>query len=67
MDWLNYHHLRYFWTVVREGAAHQGLDHPTVAVDAGHQIRHDAGGGDDDDPARRDVNRRHRLGRLTAD
>ena len=19
MDWLNYHHLQYFWTVVREG------------------------------------------------
>ena len=19
MDWLNYHHLRYFWTVVRKG------------------------------------------------
>ena len=20
MDWLNYHHLRYFWTVAREGS-----------------------------------------------
>ena len=19
MDWLNYHHLLYFWTVIREG------------------------------------------------
>ncbi|MDB6119175.1 MAG: hypothetical protein JWO08_2956, partial [Verrucomicrobiaceae bacterium] len=20
MDWLNYHHLRYFWTVAKEGS-----------------------------------------------
>ncbi len=37
MDWLNYHHLLYFWTVVREGgfakaAARLRLSHPTVSA-----------------------------------
>jgi LysR family transcriptional activator of nhaA len=36
MDWLNFHHLRYFWTVAREGsvsraAAHLRLAQPTVS------------------------------------
>lgn len=37
MDWLNYHHLLYFWTVVREGtvaaaAARLRLAQPTVSA-----------------------------------
>jgi LysR family transcriptional activator of nhaA len=37
MEWLNYHHLLYFWTVVREGsisraAAHLRLAQPTVSA-----------------------------------
>jgi LysR family transcriptional regulator, transcriptional activator of nhaA len=37
MDWLNYHHLLYFWTVAREGsvakaAARLRLTHPTVSA-----------------------------------
>ena len=37
MDWLNYHHLLYFWTVVREGGVAQAaqklkLSHPTVST-----------------------------------
>lgn len=37
MDWLNYHHLLYFWTVVREGgiskaAAKLQLSQPTVSA-----------------------------------
>ena len=36
MDWLNYHHLLYFWLVVREGGVSQAaavlrLAHPTVS------------------------------------
>ena len=36
MDWLNYHHLRYFWLVAREGsiaraAEHLHLAHPTIS------------------------------------
>lgn len=36
MEWLNYHHLLYFWTVVREGGVASaakvlGLSHPTVS------------------------------------
>ena len=36
MEWLNYHHLLYFWTVVREGtvaraAQHLGLAQPTLS------------------------------------
>lgn len=36
MEWLNYHHLLYFWMVAREGglakaAAKLGLAHPTVS------------------------------------
>jgi LysR family transcriptional activator of nhaA len=37
MEWLNYHHLLYFWTVVREGsisraAEHLSLAQPTVSA-----------------------------------
>ena len=37
MEWLNYHHLLYFWTVVREGgvapaAERLRLSHPTVSA-----------------------------------
>lgn len=37
MEWLNYHHLLYFWTVVREGsiskaATHLRLAQPTVSA-----------------------------------
>jgi LysR family transcriptional activator of nhaA len=37
MEWLNYHHLLYFWTVAREGgvaraAARLRLAHPTVSA-----------------------------------
>jgi LysR family transcriptional activator of nhaA len=37
MDWLNYHHLLYFWTVVREGgvskaAAKLRLSQPTISA-----------------------------------
>jgi LysR family transcriptional activator of nhaA len=36
MEWLNYHHLLYFWTIVREGtvaraAQHLGLAQPTLS------------------------------------
>lgn len=36
MDWLNYHHLLYFWAVVREGGIGKGakalsLAQPTVS------------------------------------
>jgi LysR family transcriptional activator of nhaA len=36
MDWLNYHHLFYFWTVVRERyyaiSAERRLTHPGVVA-----------------------------------
>jgi LysR family transcriptional activator of nhaA len=37
MDWLNYHHLQYFWLVVREGGVARAADklrlsHPTVST-----------------------------------
>jgi len=37
MNWLNYHHLLYFWTVVREGSVSKaaeklGLSQPTVSA-----------------------------------
>lgn len=37
MEWLNYHHLRYFWLVVREGGVVPasrvlGISHPTVSA-----------------------------------
>ncbi len=37
MDWLNYHHLRYFWTVAREGslvkaAASLGVSQPSISA-----------------------------------
>ncbi|HEX7877805.1 MAG TPA: LysR family transcriptional regulator, partial [Candidatus Eisenbacteria bacterium] len=36
MDWLNYHHLLYFWTVARHGtivraARELNLSHPTIS------------------------------------
>jgi LysR family transcriptional regulator, transcriptional activator of nhaA len=31
MDWLNYHHLRYFWTVAREGGLRQAADRLKVS------------------------------------
>src|SRR5437016_664782 len=36
MEWLNYHHLLYFWTVAREGTVaraskHLGLAQPTIS------------------------------------
>lgn len=37
MEWLNYHHLRYFWTVAREGtlrqaAAQLGISQPSISA-----------------------------------
>ena len=37
MEWLNYHHLYYFWTVVREGSVSRAAEHlrlaqPTVSA-----------------------------------
>ena len=37
MDWINYHHLRYFWTVAREGGILPAskvlkLAHPTISA-----------------------------------
>ena len=37
MEWLNYHHLLYFWTVVREGSISQAckqlrLSQPTISA-----------------------------------
>jgi len=37
MEWLNYHHLRYFWTVVREGTLRQaaetlGVSQPSISA-----------------------------------
>src|SRR5262245_11994329 len=37
MEWLNYHHLRYFWAVVREGgvtraSAKLNISQPTVSA-----------------------------------
>jgi len=37
MEWLNYHHLLYFWTVVREGGVSRAaeklsLAQPTVSA-----------------------------------
>ena len=36
MDWLNYHHLHYFWLVAREGSIARAaepllLTHPTIS------------------------------------
>ena len=41
MDWLNYHHLHYFWTVAREGSIAKAcrqlhLTQPTIS----NQLRH---------------------------
>lgn len=37
MDWLNYHHLRYFWTVAREGSLRRaaeslGVSQPSIST-----------------------------------
>jgi LysR family transcriptional activator of nhaA len=37
MEWLNYHHLLYFWTVVREGGVSKAatklrLSQPTISA-----------------------------------
>ena len=37
MEWLNYHHLFYFWTVAREGGVSKAAEHlrlaqPTVSA-----------------------------------
>lgn len=37
MEWLNYHHLLYFWTVAKEGSIAQAskqlrLAHPTISA-----------------------------------
>ena len=42
MDWLNYHHLRYFWLVAREGTIARAaelldLAHPTISKQL-HQL-----------------------------
>ena len=47
MEWLNYHHLLYFWTVVREGsiskaATHLRLAQPTVSAQV-RQFEHALG------------------------
>jgi len=47
MEWMNYHHLLYFWTVVREGsiskaAAHLRLAQPTVSAQV-RQFEHTLG------------------------
>jgi LysR family transcriptional activator of nhaA len=47
MDWLNYHHLLYFWTVVREGgvakaAAKLHLSQPTISAQI-RQLEHALG------------------------
>lgn len=47
MEWLNYHHLRYFWTVLREGgivpaAKVLGVSHPAVSTQL-HQLEDQLG------------------------
>ena len=42
MEWLNYHHLLYFWTVVREGGISKAaqklrLSQPTISAQI-HQL-----------------------------
>ena len=34
MEWLNYHHLFYFWTVVRAGSIHQAGQELRVSAPA---------------------------------
>ncbi|RYD81720.1 MAG: LysR family transcriptional regulator, partial [Verrucomicrobiaceae bacterium] len=31
MDWLNYHHLRYFWMVAREGSLRKAAERLSVS------------------------------------
>lgn len=47
MEWLNYHHLLYFWTVVREGSISRAAEHlrlaqPTVSAQV-RQFEHALG------------------------
>jgi LysR family transcriptional regulator, transcriptional activator of nhaA len=47
MDSLNYHHLRYFWTVAREGSLVAAgkllrLSHPTLSAQV-HALEHQLG------------------------
>jgi LysR family transcriptional regulator, transcriptional activator of nhaA len=45
MEWLNYHHLLYFWTVAREGSVTRasellGLTQPTVSTQVAALEKH---------------------------
>jgi LysR family transcriptional activator of nhaA len=47
MEWLNYHHLRYFWSVAREGslraaAEKLGVSQPSISAQI-HQLEDDLG------------------------
>lgn len=47
MDWLNYHHLRYFWSVAREGslrasAEQLGVSQPSISAQI-HQLEEELG------------------------
>ena len=33
MEWLNYHHLLYFWTVVREGGVSRAAEKLRLAIE----------------------------------
>lgn len=44
MDWLNYHHLHYFWVVAREGTIARACDQlhltqPSISKQL-HQLEH---------------------------
>ena len=40
MEWLNYHHLLYFWTVVHEGGVSRAADKLRLAVNERDGIEH---------------------------
>ena len=47
MDWLNYHHLHYFWVVAREGTIARACDQlqltqPSISKQL-HQLEHSVG------------------------
>ena len=47
MDWLNYHHLRYFWSVAREGSLRRaaeklGVSQPSISAQM-HQLEESLG------------------------